>query len=141
MEFKKIDVLNALKKVNIDNGPSASDVKLNRQDVINNLSKACPKPTSKTPDKVDQMAIIKKMNADLADPAKSIKFESVWKPATTTVKAITQRILTEASAIPNNSPNAFRLDLKSIVLDRFHSKFTVNRQNNNVTVELIYPNA
>ena len=141
MEFKKIDVLNALKKVNIDNGPSASDVKLNRQDVINNLGKACPKPTSKTPDKVDQMAIIKKMNTDLADPAKSIKFESVWKPATTTVKAITQRILTEASAIPNNSPNAFRLDLKSIVLDRFHSKFTVNRQNNIVTVELIYPNA
>ena len=93
MEFKKIDVLNALKKVNIDNGPSTSDVKLNRQDVINNLSKACPKPTSKTPDKVDQMAIIKKMNADLADPAKSIKFESVWKPAITTVKDITKRIL------------------------------------------------
>src|SRR5574343_1944511 len=87
------------------------------------------------------MAIFKKMNCDLADPSKGIKFESVWTPVKATVKDITQRILTEASAIPNNSPNAFRLDLKSIVLDRFHSKFTVNRQNNIVTVELIYPNA
>src|SRR5574343_142198 len=141
MEFKKLDVLNALKNKKIDNGPSASDTKLAKQDVIKNLGKSYPKPTSKTPDKIDEMAIIKKMNGDLADPSKGIKFESVWTPVKATVKDITQRLLTEASLTPNNSPNAFRLDLKSIVLDKVHSKFNVNRKNNNVTVELIYPNA
>lgn len=141
MEFKKLDVLNALKSKKIDNGPSASDTKLDKQDVIKNLGKSYPKPTSKTPDKIDQMAIIKKMNGDLADPSKGIKFESAWTPVKATVRDITQRILTEASLTPNNSPNAFRLDLKSIVLDKVHSKFNVNRKNNNVTVELIYPNA
>jgi hypothetical protein len=141
MEFKKLDVLNALKSKKIDNGPSASDTKLDKQDVIKNLGKACPKPTEKTPDKINQMAIIKKMNGDIAEPAKGIKFESIWTPAKATVKGITQRILTEASLTPNNSPNAFRLDLKSIVLDKMHSKFNINRKNNNVTVELIYPNA
>lgn len=141
MEFKKLDVLNALKSKKIDNGPSTSDTKLDRQDVIKTLAKSYPKPSDKTPDKINQMAIIKKMNGDIADPSKGIKFESIWTPVKTTVKDITQRILTEASSTPNNSPNAFRLDLKSIVLDRMHSKFTVNRNNNNVTVELIYPNA
>ena len=139
MEFKRSDVLNALKKVNIDNGPD--NTKFKKQDVIANLGKTIPKPTEKTPDKINQMAVIKKMNGDLSNPAKGIKFESTWRPQPTTVKAITQRILTEATVTPNASPNAFRLDLKSIVLDKCHSKFNIKRKNADAVVELIYPNA
>ena len=139
MEFKRSDVLNALKKVNIDNG--SDNTKFKKQDVIANLGKTIPKPTEKTPDKINQMAVIKKMNGDLSNPAKGIKFESTWRPQPTTVKAITQRILTEATVTPNASPNAFRLDLKSIVLDKCHSKFNIKRKNADAVVELIYPNA
>ena len=80
-------------------------------------------------------------NKDLADPEKKITFESEWKPRKSDVPAIFRKFLTEAETSSQSNPNAFRLNLQSMVLQNTHAKFKVNRGDKEVLVEILYPNA
>lgn len=132
-EFKKVDILNALKSKKIDNGPK-NIKQLDKNDLLSKLNAYMPKPDGKGM----LLANIKNINPDLADPdANGIQFES-WKPRTN-IKQLSQRFLTEAASYM--APNAFRLNLQTIALDKAHAKFNVKRNQKMATVELMYPNA
>ena len=120
-----------------DNGPSKT-VALDKNVVVSEMKNHF---TPKTTGKSDLVEKIYK-NKDLASPSKSVKFES-WTPRIHDVKSITKRFMMEAeqSNATGQSPNAFRLNLQSIVMDKTHSKFTIHRGSNEVTIELLYPNA
>lgn len=129
--FKKADILNALRAKKIDNGPK-NIKQLDKNELLTKLNATLPKPDGKGM----LMANIKNINGDLADPDTTIHFES-WKPRTN-IKQISQRFLTEAASVM--SPNAFRLNLQTIVLDKAHAKFNVTRNQHTATVEILYPN-
>ena len=79
-------------------------------------------------------------NQDLAKPAKGITFESFGSRSKEDIRSITKRVVLEAAA-SENTANPMRLDLKSLAVNNVHSKFTVRRGNDDIVVELLYPNA
>lgn len=135
--MKKSDLLEALKNVTINNGPKKTQTLVNKNVLIDSLKS---KFTPKADGKGELLAKIKGINSDLAKPAKNIKFESAWKPARTTIRAITERVIMEAKG-NSNQPNAFRLNIDSIVMTKHHSKFSIIRGGNEVIIEMLYPNA
>jgi len=82
----------------------------------------------------------------IKNPAKGIvsptleSVTKVWQPKTN-VTNIVKRVLVEAALDARENPNAFRLDLKSIVMDKCHAKFSLKRANQVAVCELLYPNA
>jgi hypothetical protein len=81
-----------------------------------------------------------KLNSNLAKPDKTPKFESTWKPQKTSTKEIYKKIMFEAE-IENRKPNAFRINLMPIVIDKTHAKMTIIRGDKKATVEFMYPNS
>lgn len=69
-----------------------------------------------------------------------VSVEKEWKPQKTSIKNIMDRVLVEATYEQQNNPNAMRLNLQSMVLDKTHAKFSINRNGVDALVELLYPN-
>lgn len=127
----------------------------NKSDLLAKLTKNTQRPNEKLDKNVvlDQMknhftpktggksVFLNKLrdNQDLAKPTKTITFESFNKPRLD-IKSITKRFIMEAETA-STTTNPIRLDMKSIALNNIHSKFTIVRGNDNVVVELLYPNA
>jgi len=64
-----------------------------------------------------------------------------WRPAKTSTKEIWQRWLVEATdSKSTDRANAMRLNLQPIAIDRTHLKFSFNRNGNEITTEIMYPN-
>ena len=135
--MKKSDLLEALKETKVDNGPKSSPKLVDKNVLIDALKN---KFTPKADGKGKLMDNIKNINPDLAKPEKDVKMESTWKPAKTTIRELTERVIMEAEG-NNNQPNAFRLNIDSIVMDKHHSKFSIMRGDVEAIIELLYPNA
>lgn len=69
-----------------------------------------------------------------------ISIEKEWRPRKSSIKSIIDKVLVESSQQSQNSPNAMRLNLQSMVLDKSHAKFSVTRNGIDALVELLYPN-
>lgn len=131
MNLDKDFVMKALKNVKIDN--SANNKKLDSNELLGKINKIIP--TAKAVDTIaDVVSNIKKLNGGITESAE-------WTPVKSTVKDIVQRVITEAALIPATAPNAFRLDLKSMVIDKAHCVFSIKRKNEVATIQLYYPNA
>ena len=130
---------------------------INKTDLLKQLTQKSQGQTNERLDKkvvLDRMAnhfkpkadgqstFLKKVpkQPDLAEPKKSIKFESSFTRPKHDIRSITRKVIVE-SETAKQSPNAMRLDLTSIVLDNIHAKFNVTRGGAVVAVELLYPNA
>ena len=133
MNLDKDFVMKALKNVKLDN--SRTNEKLDKIDVLANINKLTS--NAKTVDTIaNVVSNIKKMNTGITE---STSVE--WTPIRATVKEIVQKVITEAAMIPATAPNAFRLDLKSMVIDKAHCIFSIKRKNEVATIQLYYPNA
>ena len=133
MNLDKDFVMKALKNVKIDNG--ANNKKLDASDILGKINKIIP--TAKAVDTIaDVVSNIKKLNGGITESS-----QPQWTPVKATVKDIVQKVITEAAMIPATAPNAFRLDLKSMVIDKAHCVFSIKRKNEVATIQLYYPNA
>ncbi len=139
MKMNKDDMLGALKAMKVDNGPKNTE-SFTKTDFLKNIGGYMPKADGKGQYKDDSS---KKLNSDLAKPEKEIKFESNYgcKLQQSDIKNVSQKFLAESAILENSSPNAFRLDLGSLVLDKTHAKVGLTRAGEKVRVELMYPNA
>lgn len=129
--FKKQDLINKFTSKVIDNGPSND--RLDKKVTLDLLKNHF------TPTVGDKSEFIGKLhcNKDLATKPQKPKFESRYAHD---IRSITDKVIFESESNKNN-PNALRLDLRSIVMGKLHSKFSVTRNNKNITVEMLYPNA
>lgn len=139
MKMNKDDMLGALKAMKVDNGPKNTE-SFKKTDFLKNIGGYMPKADGKG-QYMDGSS--KKLNSDLAKPEKEIKFESEYgfKIQQSDIKNVSQKFLAESAILENSSPNAFRLDLGSLVLDKTHAKVGLTRAGEKVRVELMYPNA
>jgi hypothetical protein len=135
MDKKKL--LGAIELYKKDIGPKENKI-LYKKDIISSLSKNVVPKIDEKGKLLDNVR--DKLNKDLANPSKEIKFESTWKPKGTTTKEITHRILVEAE-LENRKPNAFRLNIQPIVLDVTHAKLQATRHGNKAVIEILFPNA
>lgn len=133
--MNKNTLLESLKAIKIDN--SLKNKPLYREELISKINKYIPKPDKKGK-VLDE--IRKKLNTNLANPEKKIKFESEWKPRPTNTTELLNSIVFEAE-VENRKSNAFRLNLQDIVIDVSHAKFQITRGNKTAVIELLYPNA
>lgn len=137
MQMNKNDLLGALKNIKVDNGPT-ENTSFKKTDFLKEIGNFMPKADGKGKLLDDAN---KKLNTDLAEPESEIKFESTWKPQPSDIKAISKKLLVESAILENSSPNAFRLDLASLVLDKTHAKMGMTRGGEAVHIDLMYPNA
>lgn len=136
MKMNKNDILGALQKQKIDNAPKNNQA-FEKTDFLKKIGNFMPKPDGKGQLLDDSR---KNLNGDLANPSSTIKFESAWK-VRSDMKDISRKLLAESAILENSQPNAFRLDLGSLVLDKTHAKLGMTRSGESVRVELMYPNA
>jgi hypothetical protein len=136
MKMNKNDLLGALKSQKIDNGPK-NNQSFEKTDFLKEIGNFMPKPDGKGQLQDDSR---KDLNTDLAKPSSTIKFESEWSNKSD-MKDISKKLLAESAILENSQPNAFRLDLGSLVLDKTHAKLGMTRAGESVHVELMYPNA
>lgn len=137
MKMNKNDMLGALKSINVDNGPKNSET-FKKIDFLKQMGNFMPKADGKG--KVLDNAH-KELNTDLAKSKSDVKLESGFKPQQSDIKSVAQKFLAENAILENSSPNAFRLDLRSLVLDKTHAKMGLVRGGETAHVELMYPNA
>lgn len=129
--IKRDDLLKALKQVKVDNGPS-DNTKLDKDALIKEFKeKFSPKISEKSEHLQEETP-----SKDLSN---TLMMKNEWKPKTS-IKELTQRVHVEAVS-ERNKPNAFRLNIETLVLDKIHSKFKINRGPAFSIVEILYPNA
>lgn len=137
MKINKKDILSALQ--NQKNGGSAKlDHTFEKTDFLKKIGNFMPTPDGKGQLLNDSR---KALNTDLANPDSKIKFENVWKLQQSDMKDISRKLLVESAILENSQPNAFRLDLGSLVLDKTHAKLGMTRAGEAVHIELMYPNS
>lgn len=129
---------------------------VNKAELIQSL-KGVKKYTSVNDSLVEASSVVKqlrsniskvdnsKLLSDIKDNFKEsltegISIDKVWRPQKTDMKSIMDRVLVESTYEQQNNPNAMRLNLQSIVLDKSHAKFGITRNGVNALVELLYPN-
>lgn len=133
--IKRDDLLKALKNVKVDNGPK-DNTKLDKQALVKEFKeKFHPKISEVSPHLKEETPSEDVSN----DVANVLKFESQWKPRTS-MKDLAKRVHVEAVS-EVNKPNAFRLNIETLVLDKLHSKFKITRGPAFSIVEILYPNA
>jgi hypothetical protein len=137
MKMNKNDILGALQNQKIDNGPKNNHA-FEKTDFLKKIGNFMPTPDGKGQLLDDSR---KNLNTSLANPGSTIKFESTWKPQQSDMKDISTKLLAESAILENSQPNAFRLDLGSLVLDKTHAKLGMTRAGESVHIELMYPNA
>lgn len=137
MKINKNDILGALQRQKIVNGPKHNQA-FEKTDFLKKIGNFMPRPDGKGQVLDDSR---KDLNTALGNPTSAIKFESNWSPQQSDIKDISNKLLAESAILENSQPNAFRLDLGSLVLDKTHAKLGMTRAGESVHVELMYPNA
>lgn len=137
MKMNKNDILGALKSMNVDNGPDNKPI-YSRKEILEKLGNFTPKADGKGKymDKSRE-----KLNTNLAKSKVAPKMESEWKPARADIKTISNRLIQQTNLLENTNPNAFRLNLRSLVLDKTHAKLSLTRGGETAKIDLMYPNA
>lgn len=136
MKLNKNDILSAL-EIQKKDIAYISNESFKKNDIIDKISNF--KVTTKHNNhSIDNSC--KEMNVNLANPSNTIRFESMWKTRSD-MKDISRKFLIESTILENSQPNAFRLDLGSLVLDKTHAKLSMKRSGEIARVELMYPNA
>lgn len=142
MKMNKNNMLGALKAMTlangpkIDNGPSNAPI-YSKQEVLQKLGNFTPKADGKGKFMDDSR---KKLNTDLSVQKKAT-VESEWKPARSDIKSISTKLIHQTKLLENSNPNAFRLNLRSLVLDKTHAKLSLRRGSEVAKIDLLYPNA
>lgn len=129
--IKREDLIKALKQVKVDNGPS-DNTKLDKDALIKEFK---DKFTPKISEKSEHL----QEETPSKDLSNTLMMKNEWKPKTS-IKELTQRVHIEAVS-ERNKPNVFRLNIETLVLDKIHSKFKINRGPSFALVEILYPNA
>jgi hypothetical protein len=142
MKMNKNNMLGALKAMKIangskiDNGPSNTPI-YSKQEVLQKLGNFTPKADGKGKFMDDSR---KKLNTDLSVKQKAT-VESEWTPAKSDIKSISNKLVHQTRLLENSNPNAFRLNLRSLVLYKTHAKLSLRRGSEVAKIDLLYPNA
>jgi len=133
MNVTRAELIQSLQNVKTSLRPDESSF-MEAQDVADKLRSTVPK--SDTGKKIASR-IKNQYNEALTEGA---NIEKEWRPQKSSIRNIMDKVLVEAAQQPQNSPNAMRLNLQSMVVDKMHAKFSVTRNGVEAIVELLYPN-
>jgi len=142
MKFKKEDLIRHLTEASTAR-VNGSEKVFSKNTIFEGLQSFIPKNVNK-----QKLDTVRNVLSESASKSKSLgkllptveSVTNVWN-AKTNVKNIINKILVEAAVEERGNPNAFRLNLKTIVMDKCHAKFSLNKNNQQATCEILYPNA
>lgn len=133
MNLKRAELIQSLQ--NVKTSLRSDDTSLmEAQELVKNLKTSVPKTAENT--KIASN-IREKFQQALGE---GMSVEKEWRPQATSMKLIMDRVLMEATIEQQNNPNAMRLNLQSMVLDKTHAKFSITRNGVDALIELLYPN-
>lgn len=133
MNVKRAELIQSLQNVKTSLRPDDSSM-MEASQVVDKLRSSVPKSGDNSSLASDIKEQFKKALGE------GVNLEKEWRPQKSSMKNIMDKVLVEASQQAQNSPNAMRLNLQSMVLDKTHAKFSVTRNGVDALVELLYPN-
>ena len=133
MNLKRAELIQSLQNVKTSLRSDDASI-MEAQDIAKTLRTSVPKTAENT-----------KIASDIREQfqkalGEGVSVEKEWRPQATNMKLIMDRVLMEATFEQQNNPNAMRLNLQSMVLDKTHAKFSITRNGVNALIELLYPN-
>ena len=132
--FDKKDLLqkvHAFKEVKENNGPKDNS-KLDKSGILSKVKETADLTHSTNSRFLNKVP----KQDDLSMPVR----EDSWK-SKSSLKDIHKKIFMESAVNNGNKPNAFRLNLETLVLDKAHGKFKIQRGPTTSIFEILYPNA
>jgi len=133
MNLKRAELIQSLQNVKTSLRPDDASIM-----EAHEVAKALHTSVSKTTGNSDLASDIKQQFQKALGEGVSVEKE--WRPQATSMKIIMDRVLLEATTEERKNPNAMRLNLQSMVLDKTHAKFSITRNGVDALIELLYPN-
>ena len=133
MNLKRAELIQSLQNVKTSLRPDDSSM-MESSELVENLRSSVPNSGDNSSLASDIKEQFRKSLNEGTDSEKE------WRPQKSSMKNIMDKVIVEASQQAQNSPNAMRLNLQSMVLDKTHAKFSITRNGVDALVELLYPN-